>query len=210
MQPHKVRPLSPIFPFICVHASFIHSTHSAHQVLIKPHFKKTVNVTKTTHLQFRILFTFDKKVNYYETETDSKTQKTNSWLSEGKWVGEDINKEFGISRCKLLYIKETTKPYSIAQGNIQYPVINHNGKEYERNKCTCRLPRWLSGKESSCREQKRHGFNRWVRKIPWGRKWQPLQFSCLENAMDTRAWWATVHRVTKSQTRLIMHTYIHV
>ena len=30
----------------------------------------------------------------------------------------------------------------------------------------------------------------------------PLQYSCLENPMDRRAWWATVHGVTKSQTRL--------
>ena len=28
----------------------------------------------------------------------------------------------------------------------------------------------------------------------------PLQYSCLENPMDKRAWWATVHRVTKGQT----------
>ena len=28
----------------------------------------------------------------------------------------------------------------------------------------------------------------------------PLQYSCLENAMDRRAWWVTVHGVTKSQT----------
>ena len=26
----------------------------------------------------------------------------------------------------------------------------------------------------------------------------PLQYSCLENPMDRRAWWATVHGVTKS------------
>ena len=30
----------------------------------------------------------------------------------------------------------------------------------------------------------------------------PLQYSCLENPMDREAWWATVHRVSKSQTRL--------
>jgi len=30
----------------------------------------------------------------------------------------------------------------------------------------------------------------------------PLQDSCLENPMDTGAWWAPVHRVTKSPTRL--------
>ena len=30
----------------------------------------------------------------------------------------------------------------------------------------------------------------------------PLQYSCLENPMDGRAWLATVHGVTKSRTRL--------
>ena len=30
----------------------------------------------------------------------------------------------------------------------------------------------------------------------------PLQYSCLENPMDGGAWWATVHRVAKNQTRL--------
>ena len=30
----------------------------------------------------------------------------------------------------------------------------------------------------------------------------PLQYSCLENPMDGGAQWATVHGVTKSQTRL--------
>ena len=39
------------------------------------------------------------------------------------------------------------------------------------------LPRWLSAKESACqfRRWRRHGFNPWVRKIPWRRKWQPTQ-----------------------------------
>ena len=30
----------------------------------------------------------------------------------------------------------------------------------------------------------------------------PLQYSCLENPMDGGAWWATVHGVIESQTRL--------
>ena len=30
----------------------------------------------------------------------------------------------------------------------------------------------------------------------------PLQYSCLENPMDRGAWWATVHRIAKRQTRL--------
>ena len=34
----------------------------------------------------------------------------------------------------------------------------------------------------------------------------PLQYSCLEDFMDSGAWWTTVHRVAKSQTRLSDHT----
>ena len=30
----------------------------------------------------------------------------------------------------------------------------------------------------------------------------PLQYSCLENPMDGGAWWAAVHGVAKSRTRL--------
>ena len=30
----------------------------------------------------------------------------------------------------------------------------------------------------------------------------PLQYSCLENPTDGGAWWAKIHGVTKSQTRL--------
>ena len=33
-------------------------------------------------------------------------------------------------------------------------------------------------------------------------KGYPLHYSCLENPMDKGAWWATVHGVTKSRTRL--------
>jgi len=35
---------------------------------------------------------------------------------------------------------------------------------------------------------------------PGGSLDNPLQYSCLETPMDRRAWWATVHRVTKSWT----------
>ena len=44
---------------------------------------------------------------------------------------------------------------------------------------------------------------------PVGGHGNPLQYSCLETPMDRWDWWATVHRVTKSWTRLKqfrMHT----
>ena len=34
-----------------------------------------------------------------------------------------------------------------------------------------------------------------------------LQYSCLENPMDGRAWWAAVHGVARSQTRLSDFTF---
>ena len=37
---------------------------------------------------------------------------------------------------------------------------------------------------------------------PGGRLGKPLQYCFLENLMDRGAWWATVHRVAKSQARL--------
>ena len=41
----------------------------------------------------------------------------------------------------------------------------------------------------------------------------PLQYPCLENSLDRGAWRATVHGVTKSQTKLTMympHTIIYL
>ena len=38
----------------------------------------------------------------------------------------------------------------------------------------------------------------------------PLQYFCLENPMDGGAWWATVHVVAKSWTRLSNFTFFHL
>jgi len=61
------------------------------------------------------------------------------------------------------------------------------------------LPRWHSGNESAgqCRSHKRRIFDPWVRKMPWRRNSNPLQYSCLENFMARGAWWATVHESQK-------------
>ena len=39
-------------------------------------------------------------------------------------------------------------------------------------------------------------------RFPEGGHGNPLQYSCLQNPMDRRAWQATVHRITKSQIQL--------
>jgi len=41
-----------------------------------------------------------------------------------------------------------------------------------------------------------------VGKTPWRREWLPTPYSCLENFMDSGAWQAAVHGVSKSRTQL--------
>ena len=54
-------------------------------------------------------------------------------VGEG-WSGRGLDWEFGVSRCKLVYTEWiNNKVLLCSTGNyIQYPVINHNGKEYEK------------------------------------------------------------------------------
>ena len=71
------------------------------------------------------------------------------------------------------------------------------------------LPRWRNGKESACqcRRRRRRGLILGLRRSSGGGNGNPLQYSCLGNSMDRGAWWATVHGVTKSWTRLSNWTY---
>jgi len=66
------------------------------------------------------------------------------------------------------------------------------------------------GKESACNA----GDAGDMASIPgWGRASErgngnPLPYSCMENFMDRRAWWATVQGVTKSQTHTQRRTVL--
>ena len=77
---------------------------------------------------------YDTNELIYKTETDSQTQKTNLWLPKEKGVGGGINQEFGISRYKLLYIKQINNNVLLysTRNYIQNPVLHHNGKEHEK------------------------------------------------------------------------------
>ena len=47
----------------------------------------------------------------------------------------------------------------------------------------------------------RPGFDPWVRKIPWRRAWQPTPVAW-RIPKDRGTWWAAVHEIAKSRTRL--------
>ena len=69
-----------------------------------------------------------------------------------------------------------------------------------------------SGKElpCQCRRCKRYRFHPWVRKIPWRRHGNTLQYSCLDNSMDRGAWQATVHGITQNQIQLKQLSTAHM
>ena len=64
------------------------------------------------------------------------------------------------------------------------------------------LPQWLSGKESACSAGDDMALVPGLGRSPGGGNGNLLQYSCLEKPMDRGDWWAAVHGVTKSRTRL--------
>ena len=67
------------------------------------------------------------------------------------------------------------------------------------------FPSSSAGKESTCNEGDLGSTPRLGRSF-WEGYGNPLQYSCLENSMDSGAWWATDHGVAKSQTWLTKHS----
>ena len=70
----------------------------------------------------------------YETETESQTWRAYLWLPRWTGGGGGMDRELGVSRCKLLYIGWITNKDLLynTENYIQYPGINHNGKEYRK------------------------------------------------------------------------------
>ena len=70
------------------------------------------------------------------------------------------------------------------------------------------FPGGSDGKVSDCNARDQ-GLSPGLGITPGRRNGNPLQYSCLENSMDRGAWWATVHRVAKSQTQMSNFTSLH-
>ena len=108
---------------------------------------------------------------------------------------------------------------------IQYLVLTYNGKNQNIYIHTCTytlyilytyiygLHQWLSSKESACNagDTGDAGLIPGLGRSPWGRHGDPLQYSCLENSMDSGDRRVTVHGVAESWIwlkRLSMHTHM--
>ena len=76
------------------------------------------------------------------------------------------------------------------------------------------LPWWLSGKESSCqcRRFRRHGFNPWVGKVLWRRKWQPASVFLPEKSHGQRSltgYSPRGHEESDMTESIYIYIYIH-
>ena len=94
-----------------------------------------------------------------------------SWLRVGGqgWLPWDMHSELRIGVNQSVEVLKSGKKLSL-------PVH----KAMSIHKATAILvgsfPGGSDGKESIC-QCRRHGFDPWVRKIPWRRKWQPTPVS---------------------------------
>ena len=89
---------------------------------------------------------------------------------------EETSQGYEINTCKHLNVKQI------------------NNKDLQ-------LPGDSDSKESDCNEGDT-GSDPGLGGFPGEENGNPSQYSCLENLMDRGAWWATVHRVSKSLTLL--------
>ena len=79
------------------------------------------------------------------------------------------------------------------------------------------FPCWLSAKESTC-QCRRHGFDPWVRKIPWRRKWQLTPVFLPRKSHEQRSlagyspWGCKIvrHKLTTKQQEFLIHFLIQL
>ena len=99
--------------------------------------------------------------------------------------------------------------YSVGVKSALCRHWNEQGKEFMAQVCSLKScePKW--GKCRSGSDGKESAFNARDLGLTPGKgrssgkkNGHPLQFSCLGNAMDRGAWWASVHGVAKSQILL--------
>ena len=74
--------------------------------------------------------------------------------------------------------------------------------EYQRTNQASQVALVVKNTPANAEEARDRGLIPGLARSPGGEHGNPLQYFCLENPMDRGAWWATVHRVAKSWTRL--------
>ena len=108
---------------------------------------------------------------------------------------------------------EWTAGVDDGQGGLQ--CCNSWGSQRVRHdweaQLNCQLPTWYSGKESFCqyRRCRKHGFNPWIRKMPWSGKWKPTPVLLPGKFHAQKSLAYYMHGVVKSWAQLSMHACMH-
>ena len=73
---------------------------------------------------------------------------------------------------------------------VKLKLVNIDKDTHLNSSWLLKLPRQLSGKESTCqcRRCRRCGFDPWVGKMPWRRKWQPTPVFWAAESHGQRSW----------------------
>ena len=124
-------------------------------------------------------------------------------FQEGGWWRRD-GLEFEISRCKLLYIEWiNNKVLLYSTGSyIQYPMINHNGKEYDytETKVTRKNLIWKKNASSSTL----HNLGRGVWASQVAQQWR----TCLPMQEMQEMWVQSLNREDPLHLKITIHSSI--
>ena len=122
-----------------------------------------------------------------------KSHGRRSLVGYSPWGHEESKGQTGLSDFTFTFIACLLAKFSVIFGHRMFYIIIQSNMG---------LPWLLSGKESACNAGDSGDVDLipGLGRSPGGENGNPLQYSCLENPEDRGAWWATVHRVTKSQT----------
>ena len=97
-----------------------------------------------------------------------------------EWVAISFSLENTFNLDSLKLISDSSESQYFKGSLVEEVIMEKKEKQNPRclagSKQILGLPWWLSGKESAC-QCKRPGFDPWVRKIFWRRKWQPTPVS---------------------------------
>ena len=142
---------------------------------------------------------------HLQSEHDHRTTTSGYWTSS----------EVPAKTCKEYSIMPGTRQFSVNAGHCSCHHHNHTQAliaTWQRLTEVQRSQRGFPGGSvvknllANAGDTGDAGLIPGLGKSPEEGSGNPLQYSCLENPMDRGAWWAIVHEVTKSQTRLSMHT----
>ena len=113
-----------------------------------------------------------------------------------EWVAMSVSTAWKWKVMSLCRVRLLATPWTAAyQGP---PSMGFSRQEYWNGvPLPSPLPWWVSGKESACNAGDLSSILG-LGRSPGEENGNPFQYSCLENSIESRALWATVHRVAQS------------